>query len=138
MTAALTLGSLSILTLLLGWMGGLHPWVVRALLAAVGLWAAGRIPWRRLKDLRLDGLGLFQAALATLLVVPMAAGLFVPPSDYDALEYHLGAPAAYVRQGRISRLPDNRYASMPANQEMLYLLGLSATKAGRGRGPRQA
>ena len=127
MSAALLPGLLSLGTLLLGLLGGLHPWVVRALLLGVGLWAARRIPWGGLKTLRLDGLGLFHAALATLLVVPMAAGLLVLPSDYDALEYHLGAPAAYVRQGKISRLPDDRYASMPANQEMLYLLGLAAT-----------
>jgi len=49
---------------------------------------------------------------------------FVPPLDYDVLEYHLGAPAHYVQEGRIRFLPGNVYAAFPANVEMLYLFAL--------------
>ncbi len=131
--AALGLGTLALLTLGLGLVGWLSPLLFRAGLlagallairdlyrarAALAAWATG---------LQLDGLALAQAAGATALLLPMAAGLPVLPSDYDALEYHLGAPAAYLRQGRISFLQDNLYAAFPENQEMLYLVGLAAT-----------
>ena len=46
---------------------------------------------------------------------------FVPPIEYDEMEYHLAAPAKYVRGGRISFISDNAYASFPANVEMLFL-----------------
>jgi len=41
--------------------------------------------------------------------------------DYDEMEYHLAAPARHVRAGRIAFIPDNVYASFPANVEMLFL-----------------
>ena len=49
---------------------------------------------------------------------------FLPPLDYDVVEYHLGAPAEYIRNGSMRFLPHNVYASFPANVEMLYLLAL--------------
>ena len=49
---------------------------------------------------------------------------FVPPLDYDVLEYHFGAPAQHLKDGGIHFLPRNVYAAMPSNVEMLYLLGL--------------
>jgi 4-amino-4-deoxy-L-arabinose transferase-like glycosyltransferase len=47
-----------------------------------------------------------------------------PPFEYDALEYHLGAPAEYIKAGRIIALPHNFYSNMPQLTEMLYLLAL--------------
>lgn len=49
---------------------------------------------------------------------------FLPPLNYDVLEYHLGAPAQYLKDGGIHFLPRNVYAAMPSNVEMLYLFGL--------------
>ena len=130
---ALGMGALALLTLGLGLAGWFGPSLFRTGLLAGALLAA----WDLYRDrkalaswatgLKLDGLALAQAAGATCLLLPLAAGLLAPPSDYDALEYHLGAPAAYLRQGRISFLEDNIYASFPENQEMLYLAGLAAT-----------
>ena len=127
--AALGLGAISLLTLILGLCGILNPWPFRILLA-FGALAGLKDLWdrrRTLQAVRIDGLGMLQGAGATLLILPMALGAAVMPLDYDALEYHLGAPAAYLREGRIRHLDDNAYAAFPENQEMLYLAGLAAT-----------
>ncbi|HEY3318880.1 MAG TPA: hypothetical protein VGP72_00180 [Planctomycetota bacterium] len=50
--------------------------------------------------------------------------LWSPPLEYDVLEYHLAAPAQYLRDGRITFLRENLYATFAQNGEMLYLLGL--------------
>ena len=49
-----------------------------------------------------------------------------PPNglDYDSLTYHLGAPAQYLRAGRIAELPYDHHTYFPFTMEMLYLLGL--------------
>jgi len=70
--------------------------------------------------------------LALLLVITLnVVRCFVPPLDYDVLEYHLGAPAQYLREGRVAFLPDNVYAAFPSNVEMLFLfaLGLKGSAA---------
>jgi len=51
-------------------------------------------------------------------------GAFLPPLTYDGLEYHVGAPMQYIRDGKIHFLEENVYASFPALVEMLYLWGL--------------
>ncbi|MCH7590228.1 glycosyltransferase family 39 protein [PVC group bacterium] len=51
-------------------------------------------------------------------------GAFLPPLTYDGLEYHVGAPMQYIRDGRIHFLEENVYASFPALVEMFYLWGL--------------
>lgn len=59
------------------------------------------------------------AALLTLL------GAMAPPFEYDELEYHLGAPAEYLRAGRITFLPHNVYSNLPQLTSMLYLLAMT-------------
>jgi 4-amino-4-deoxy-L-arabinose transferase-like glycosyltransferase len=67
---------------------------------------------------------------AALLNLP---GALVPPFEYDELEYHLGAPAEYIRAGHIGFLPHNFYSNMPQLTEMLYLLGLVTTSDGAAK-----
>ncbi len=52
------------------------------------------------------------------------AGSLTPPTSYDTLEYHLGAPSEYLKAGRITFLEGNVYSNFPGMMEMLYLLGL--------------
>jgi hypothetical protein len=54
-----------------------------------------------------------------------------PPSanDYDSLVYHLGAPAQYLRAGRIVELPYDHHSYFPFLTEMLFALGLAAKGA---------
>ena len=51
-------------------------------------------------------------------------GALSPPFDYDELVYHLGAPAEYIKAGRIIALPHNFYSDLPQLTEMLYLPAL--------------
>lgn len=61
------------------------------------------------------------AALLTLL------GAMAPPFEYDELEYHLGAPAEYLRTGHITFLPHNVYSNFPQLTSMLYLLAMTVS-----------
>jgi 4-amino-4-deoxy-L-arabinose transferase-like glycosyltransferase len=72
-----------------------------------------------------DALSRFVLALVVVFFLLGLTMCFLPPIDYDALEYHLGAPAEYLRAGRIHFLPHNVYSSFPSNMEMLYLFSLS-------------
>jgi len=129
---ALGVGAVSLVTLGLGLAGLLQPYVVITVLALMALW--GVAPARRLaksapgnRSATADG-GLFGRWATGLIVAAAAAVLLltwancaVPAFDYDALEYHLGAPAQYVEAGRIRFLPGNVYSNFPLGVEMLYL-----------------
>lgn len=132
LAAALGLGALALAAFVLGSVGVLSPWFWWTAMAAAGVWS-----WRPLKALVADAgvetRGFSAAAppmsLAVLaflaawcvLHVPL---LWAPPVEYDVLEYHLGAVAQYLRDGQVSFLHENLYATMPQNGEMLYLLGM--------------
>ena len=60
------------------------------------------------------------------MVILIFAGFacLVPPLDYDVIEYHLGAPAYWFREGRISFIRYNVYSNFPFNTEMLYLFSI--------------
>ena len=45
-------------------------------------------------------------------------GAWLPPSEFDVLEYHLQAPKEFFQQGAISFIPHNVYANMPLGIEM--------------------
>ncbi len=129
LAAGLCLGAFSLVTLLVGVVVLPPTPVVWALLivAATGLarttgrlltalwtgiaaWAEGR-----------NWVEAILVALVALLVFLNTLRSFVPPVEYDEMEYHLAAPAKYIREGRISFIADNAYASFPANVEMLFL-----------------
>ena len=52
---------------------------------------------------------------------------FEPTWEYDSLEYHVAAPAAYHRAGRVFFMRDNVYANFPQNVEMLHFLAMRLT-----------
>ena len=117
-------GLIGVLTLLLGRLGWLHPWLFRVVfcvLAVVGLttsrlWRAGRFK--------------LSASSCTLLMViapfvaVMILGSMLPSIDFDVLEYHLQGPKEYYKAGRIAFLPHNVYTSMPFGVEMLHLAAM--------------
>ena len=131
--STLCIGSccVSLLTLLLGVCGVMNRWIATAVLLALML------AWVRL--LRLDqatarqqnprtrGVSLVATVwgvVTALFVTLNVIGAFLPPWEYDVLEYHLGAPAEYHRAGRVVFLKDNVYSNFPSNGEMTYLLGM--------------
>jgi hypothetical protein len=114
--AVLAVGSFSTAWLPLVW-----------LLAGGWLLPAPRRFLARLKTIRparLDGWEKFLLACVVAAAVLGLPGALVPTFDYDGLEYHLGAPAEYLKTGRIIALPHNFYSNLPQLTEMLYLLVL--------------
>jgi hypothetical protein len=117
---------LGVVTLIVGRLGWLDPWVVRIGLG--GLAGAGFLvarPWRA------GRLGLprpLAAWLPWLVVAPFLLAMFLgsmlPTIDFDVLEYHLQGPKEYYQAGKIAFLPHNVYTSMPFGVEMLHLLAM--------------
>ena len=129
--AGLGLGATSLLVLALG-SAGLMDFAFAGLLVLPGLVFARDIA-RTLSGIarRAREFLSSRSVLPALLVIAVGLVLllnvvrcFIPPLDYDVLEYHLGAPAQYWRDGGIGFLPRNVYAAMPSNSEMLYLFAL--------------
>jgi Dolichyl-phosphate-mannose-protein mannosyltransferase len=73
----------------------------------------------------LDGWSRLMLAFIIVTSVLCLLPALTPPFEYDSLEYHLGAPADYVRAGHIIFLPHNFYSNMPQVTEMLYLLAMT-------------
>ena len=79
-----------------------------------GVKVGGEVFW-----IRLTGLP------ALVIIIFGFFACYMPPLDYDVLEYHLGAPAYWFRDGRISFIRYNVYSNFPFNTEMLYLYCMS-------------
>jgi len=131
LSAGLGLGIISLLVLGLGLAGMLRPTAWVLLLGILILTSLGDI-FHLFGELRSD-FGVmrpkwgFEYWVAVMLVGIFAVNFlaaFLPPLDYDVLEYHLAAPAQYAREGRVFFIEDNVYASLPANVEMLFLLAM--------------
>ncbi len=136
--AGVGIGLLSLLVLVLGWLGVLHRvvWVVLLVAMMAACVVRAGIHVRRSAALsgtdrpfrwRADHL-LWLPAVAFLLIGLLAAT--IPPGlnwpheagGYDVLEYHFGGPKEYWLAGRVLPLPHNLYTYLPASAEMLYLL----------------
>jgi hypothetical protein len=111
-------------------------WLLTAVLAA----AAGRelVTLPRLLARALSALrpGPNDRAFAVFgVAVLMSALLFIaiqaiaPPTDWDALMYHLRIPQGYLQEGRIYLPADNLHASLIGLSHMLYLPLLSIGSA---------
>ncbi len=126
--ATLGLGLLALGTFAFAAAGLLRPWTGSALLGALWLygWPQARPAVLSLAD------GARRARerpwLCALVGLPLLAALWaclVPPSQYDALVYHLALPQDYLRAGRLYAPPGIVYAHFPQNGEMLFTLALS-------------
>ena len=114
-------GLLGVLTLVLGRLGWLHPWLFRVAffgISAVGL-ATSRL-WRT-GPLKLKSSSVLLGLVVAPFLVVMILGSMLPTIDFDVLEYHLQGPKEYYQAGRIAFLPHNVYTSMPFGVEMLHL-----------------
>ncbi len=129
--AGLGLGVFSLVTLLLGLAGVLNRLIfffaliaffalgIKELFALVSGLKSG------LRQTRLSLFSLILIAFVALFLVLLFLAAFMPPMDYDDLEYHLGAPAQFLKSGRINFLKYNVYSNFPLNAEMLYLLSMT-------------
>ena len=116
---------LGVLTLLVGRVGLLNPWLFRAGLGLIALTGLGvSRSWKLSRpSINADHLLLTTLVVAPFLVI-MLLGSMLPAIDFDVLEYHLQGPKEYYQAGRISFLPHNVYTNMPFGVEMLHLLGM--------------
>jgi len=130
---ALGLGAMALVTLGLGLVGWLTFAPFAGMLVLMGLVGAGPLVddarelyrgWRATTTHIGLWSGLMAAAGILFVALPLL-GAFGPPLDYDALEYHVGAPAEYYVNGRITRLDGNCYSNFPFNVEMLYLMSMA-------------
>lgn len=93
-----------------------HDW--RALCRdAHNAWRA-RAPFARAEKLLVIALG--------ALLVPILLGALTPPTDVDALNYHLVAPALFLKQHAVVPSFDNIGVNYPVGVDILYLFGLAA------------
>jgi len=135
-SAAAGFGLLSTLLLAEGFLGILHPTGIGALLFGVALVARrdlralpsilAEIP----RSVRVpDGGSLLQrltwVAFGVIAVFLLIFGVS-PPTDWDALMYHLEVPLEFLRAGRVFLPPDNLHASFVGLPHMLYLPLLAA------------
>ncbi|NOZ19488.1 MAG: glycosyltransferase family 39 protein [Planctomycetes bacterium] len=131
------LGLLSLVTLLLGVLGLLHQTVFIALLAVAALLnvkcivallrtGAERV---RANGKELPGYAVFLLVVIAIVMCMNLLGALTPPWQYDDLEYHLGAPAQFYQQGRITFLEHNVYSNFPFNVEMWHLAGMVLAKS---------
>src|SRR5574341_390379 len=92
------------------WLGGVRA-ALRALVRPPD--SAEQGPLRRF------GAWLIGGTLALLALTVSLA--FAPPTEWDALMYHLAGPRLYIEAGRIYSFPDLPYLGFPFLPEMLYL-----------------
>lgn len=65
------------------------------------------------------------AILLALALLASAIGALTPPHHFDALAYHLTAPARFLQTGWLAPLPDVPYGNLPLTVELLYGVGLA-------------
>jgi len=75
-----------------------------------------------------DGVGRGTVGLGVLIalaVLAAALGALTPPHHFDALAYHLTAPARALQTGWLVPQPDVPYGNLPLTMELLYGIGLA-------------
>jgi 4-amino-4-deoxy-L-arabinose transferase-like glycosyltransferase len=136
--AALGLGAISLLTLLVGLLDGLHAAVAWAILGGGALLAllqvpqwrvwAQTVPWRQLTGGFPGFCTPFHAALAFAVIAgilyAVTANGFTPPLGWDESAYHLALPKIYTAEHRVVNVPFIPYSTQPFNTEMLFTLAL--------------
>jgi hypothetical protein len=136
---AVAIGAVAIGTLLLfaGAAGLLHRWSLALIFTAISAacWserAAVRL-WLTHITSSLRAHGLSSAGLALQALVLLFALMLAlrPPSDWDALMYHLDVPADYLAAGRVYLPVDNLHAALIGPIQLLYipLLALATPSA---------
>lgn len=138
----LGLSALSLMTMVLGKCGIMHPVVYYVILGLLILSSFG-MNWKESVKTNQPGasgskkksaektISIFRTKLAfwTLLamspfVLAMFLGSMLPSIDFDVREYHLQGPKEYYQNGYVGMLPHNVYTSFPFFTEILSLLGM--------------
>ncbi|MBN1310566.1 MAG: phospholipid carrier-dependent glycosyltransferase [Anaerolineae bacterium] len=131
LAALLGLGAIGFVILVIGLLGLFPPgwlmWLVMASALAIlhktaVAWL--RNIWRALQGIFRPEPTLFirwiRNGLAILLVLAILLAM-APPTEWDALTYHLAGPRFYLQSERIVSYPQNHFLGFPQGVEMLYL-----------------
>lgn len=130
---ALGLGCLSLITLFIGIIGGLYPWVFCILLCGTVI-----LYWRnKLKKATCLFLcknknqrsificpPLFISLSLAGILFPLIILVLVPTMTYDAMVYHLAVSAKYIQSHHIHYIPYICFSNYSLNMEMLFTIGL--------------
>jgi hypothetical protein len=131
--AVLGLGVVAEVIVVIGLLGGFRGVILWPLLLIAGgaTLIITRGSWLRdcvaLLRQAIHPVGTWTRLLAAFVFFMLVLGLvlaLMPPSAWDALTYHLVAPARYLADGRITTQA-NPYLGFPENTEMLYGLAMS-------------
>jgi hypothetical protein len=119
----LGLGLLSVIDLLLAAVGLLRPTLLTVLtvaLAVPGVALLARDSRPRLPRAVPRPALLLAAALLLVALGFAAVGAVAPETEYDAIWYHLGFPAAWLRTGALTDFPCQYVTAYPFGTELLY------------------
>ncbi len=118
---------LSLVTLAAGLAGFASPLQMQVLL---GLLLVAAVPGLRMALRERRAPGAPWPGGAGLVAAPVLLGALLlalaPETQSDALRYHLAAPAAWLRDGRIHYLPWQAFSNFPFLGEMLFMQALAA------------
>ncbi len=124
-------GALMVLTLLLGIWGLYYRWVFYILLLALSaLVVINHQERKRMREgTQSELLKLSLCSFVSFVVVLILVGgsylwALAPAVRYDAVSYHLAAPARYLQAGRMIELPESFQTYSAHYGEMLYTLAL--------------
>jgi hypothetical protein len=125
--AALGMGILALLWLVVGLLGGYRPIISWAtLVLGVIIFRREILGWLRelasLKHLWSESskIGKSLGIVSGLLVSGQLLYALAPPLKWDALMYHLQLPRLYLAAGRFEFIPSNPYWGQPQLSEMVY------------------
>jgi hypothetical protein len=130
--AALGLGTLALVWLAVGLLGGYRRFIAwGALVLGLVIFRRETLDWLRefesLKDLwrQTSGFGKALGVGSGLLAGGQLLYALAPPVKWDALMYHLQLPRLYLAAGRFEFVPSNPYWGQPQLSEMLYTWGMA-------------
>jgi hypothetical protein len=130
---ALGFGCLSLISLFIGIIGGLYPWVFCTLLCGTIIlyWrnklreATCLFPCKnKNQESMLILLPLFVSLPLAGILIPLLILVIVPTMTYDAMVYHLAVPAKYIQAHCIHYIPYICFSNYSMNMEMLFTIGL--------------
>lgn len=139
----LGLGAVATGVLVLGWVRGLHPIIITSMIGGLAILVRAelrQLPARCrevIATLAIDPTDRWFSAVALAVSGAVAAFLLAltvaPPTDWDALMYHLQVPRHFLDTGRLVIPPDNLHAAFVGMAHLLYvpLLALGSA-AGAG------
>ena len=130
-------GIVALLTLGIGFLGGLKRWVfyiltfglLGVLILDVKYMVLGAVRWIRAKRARLQPLEIVLLVILGLHFLLTLFGALAPQMEWDSLGHHLTVSKIYIQNDRIFNMSPTQgwfvgESNYPSNMEMLFMLGM--------------